>query len=340
MNFNDGTPIEDFQRPYFIAELNTSHFGKLDTAKRMIDAAREAGCDCVKFQSWSAETLYSQTYYRRNPVARRFVDKFSFAPEALAELAEYAIAQGIAFASTPYSREEVDFLLQTCRVPFIKIASMEIDNLPYLDYIARSGSAIVLSTGMAELAEIERAVDCILSTGNRKLCLLHCVSIYPAAPETINLNNLPMLRARFPGIPVGYSDHTLGLEVPIAAIALGAPVIEKHFTLDAGKIGMDNQMATEPAAFKQMIDSCRLAWRALGSHQRQVSVAEKEQRINMRRSIVTRHAIAAGQPITAQDIDFKRPGDGFSPPQSAQVVGRRAICDIAADEIIYPDMIE
>lgn len=339
MKLNDGILIENHGRPYFIAELNTSHFGKVETAREMIVAAKAAGCDCVKFQSWSASTLYSNTYYRHNPVAKRFVDKFSFSSAQLKELADFARLQGLAFSSTPYAREEVDFLLEQCGVPFIKIASMEIDNLPYLDYIARTGSAIILSTGMSDQSEIDRAVQCIRAAGNDQVCVLHCVSIYPAEPSTINLNNILTLRQRHPDLAIGYSDHTLGAATPIAAVALGAPIIEKHFTLDAAKIGMDNQMAMEPDDFVAMIDACRTAWQSLGSHERVVSEAELAQRRNMRRSVVTRHAIAAGTLLTAEHLDFKRPGDGYSPAQVDEVLGRRVLQDIAADEVLYPAML-
>lgn len=339
MKLNNGVVIENFGKPYFIAELNTSHFGNVETAKQMIDAAKGAGCDCVKFQSWSAGTLYSNTYYRQNPVAKRFVDKFSFSSKDLKSLADYAGDIGIAFASTPYSCDEVDFLLEQCSVPFIKIASMEINNYPYLQYIAKTGTAIILSTGMADQEEISRAVNCIRDAGNDNLCVLHCVSIYPAGPETINLNNIQTLRQLYEDLPIGYSDHTVGIETPIAAVVLGSPVIEKHFTLDSKKIGMDNQMAMEPDDFRSMIESCKTAWSALGSRQREVSEAEVLQRANMRRSIVTRRAIKAGEVIELADLDFKRPGDGYSPAEIKLVVGKKAVIDIDPDEVIYPALI-
>jgi sialic acid synthase SpsE len=339
MKLNNGVVIENHGRPYFIAELNTSHFGKVETAMEMIDAAKDAGCDCVKFQSWSANTLYSNTYYRQNPVARRFVDKFSFSSAQLKKLADYAHSRGIAFASTPYSTVEVDFLLNECAVPFIKIASMEINNLPYLSYIAKTGTAIILSTGMADQEEIARAVGCIRAAGTENIAVLHCVSIYPAEPSAINLNNILSMRRQYHGLTIGYSDHTIGIETSIAAVALGAPIIEKHFTLDAKKIGMDNQMAMEPNAFGAMIASCRKAWASLGSTERTVSEAELVQRANMRRSIVTRRAIPAGKTIMTEDIDFKRPGDGYSPTQADAVLGKTAVQDIPADEVIYPSMI-
>ena len=340
MKLNNGVVIGDHSKPYFIAELNTSHFGNVDTAKQMIDAAKQINCDCVKFQSWSADTLYSQTYYSQNPIAKRFVNKFSLSSDQLKLLADYAQSIGVAFASTPYSREEVDFLIHQCAAPFIKIASMEINNYPYLDYISRTGSAIILSTGMADQEEITRAVQCIRDAGNENVCVLHCVSIYPAAPSTINLNNMLTLRKLYPGLPIGYSDHTIGIETPIAAVALGAAIIEKHFTLDSTKIGMDNHMAMEPAAFGAMIQSCHTAWESLGAFERVVSDAELAQRGNMRRSIVSKRAIAVGTVITSDDLDFKRPGDGFSPGQIEAVLGKTAAQDISSDEVIYPAMIQ
>jgi len=339
MKLNNGVVLENYGKPYFIAEVNTSHFGNIETAKKMIDAANKANCDCVKFQSWSTNTLYSNTYYRQNPVAKRLVDKFSFSPDQLKVLSDYADIIGISFASTPYSCDEVDFLLAHCSVPFIKIASMEINNYPYLEYVAKTGTAIILSTGMADQQEIARAIKCILESGNQNLCVLHCVSIYPADPKTVNLNNIHTLRTIQPNLPIGYSDHTIGLATPIAAVALGSPVIEKHFTLDSKKIGMDNQMAMEPDDFQLMISLCIDAWQSLGESKRIVSEAEMSQRVNMRRSIVSKNAIRSGEIINLSDLEFKRPGDGFSPVEIDLVVGRIAAENICRDEVIYPALI-
>jgi sialic acid synthase SpsE len=339
MKLNNGVEIKNYGKPYFIAELNTSHFGDLEIAKSMISIAGDTGVDCVKFQSWSADTLYSNTYYKQNPIAKRFVDKFSFTSEQLRVLAQHAKLCGVSFSSTPYAISEVDFLINECNVPFIKIASMEINNYSYLEYVARTGSAIILSTGMADQAEINRAVQCIFDAGNKNLCVLHCVSIYPAEPLTINLNNIVTFRSKFDGVPIGYSDHTIGTEVPIAAVVLGSPVIEKHFTLDSKKIGMDNQMAMEPSDFKAMIKSCNVAWQSLGAFERVVSEEDHKQRMNMRRSIVSKVRIPAGAKIELEHIDFKRPGNGISPEDVSLVVGKRAIQDIPPDEIIFQNMI-
>jgi len=175
----NGKIIGDYEMPYFVAEMNTSHFGKVENAMRMIDAAAEAGCDCVKFQSWSAESLYSQTYYEENRFAKRMVSGFSFSEEQLKELALYCKTQGISFSSTPYAEREVDFLIDECDAPYVKIASMDLNNKKFLKYIGNKQVPIVLSTGMSTYEEVKRAVDVIFETGNKQLCLLHCISVYP-----------------------------------------------------------------------------------------------------------------------------------------------------------------
>ena len=227
-------------KPYFVAEMNTSHFGNMDIAKKMIEEAKKSGCDCVKFQSWSTDSLYSNDFYKENPMAKRFVKKFSLNENEQEILAEYCKSVNIDFASTPYSIDEANFLINKCKVPFIKVASMDINNYPYLRYLAKTGSAIIISSGMANFDEITKAIKLLESEGAENVILLHCISIYPAAPELINLNHIRFLKESFPNITIGYSDHTLGIEVGIASVAMGACVIEKHFTLDSSVIGMDN----------------------------------------------------------------------------------------------------
>lgn len=337
--FNDGFEISDYGTPYFIAELNSSHNGSTEQAMKMIDAAKESGCNCVKFQSWTPDTLYSKTYYDANPIAKRMVTKFSMSEDSLREAAAYCKKNGISFSSTPYSKEEVD-LLVSLNVPFIKVASMDINNYPFLKYIAGKGIPMVVSTGMADITEIEKAVNTIESAGNKNLCLLHCVSIYPAETEMINLRNVTLLKNRFPSYPIGYSDHTLGIEIPAAAVALGACVIEKHFTLDNSKMGWDNSMAMEPERFKELVDCCRSVNRAMGSEERIVSDAEIKQRGNMRRSIVAKTGLLQGHIITESDLDVKRPGIGFSPEMIDGLIGKAVVRDIEADTIINAEDIE
>lgn len=329
----NGIIVGDYTRPYVIAEVNSSHGGSIDVAKQMIDAAASAGCDCVKFQSWTAESLYSDSYYRDNPIAKRFVKKFSMREEELRNLAGYCREKGIGFSSTPYSEAEVDFLVEI-GVPFIKIASMELNNPDFLRYIAKKEIPLVLSTGMGELEEIKRAVQVIQDAGNQNLILLHCISIYPAKEETICLNNILGLRENFPDCPIGFSDHTEEDEVAIGAVALGAAVIEKHLTLDKAKIGMDNQMAMEPIQLKELVRKCHLVHKSLGAKERTLLPEEYEQRGNMRRSIVSAHPIAKGTVLSREDFVFKRPGTGLEPSMVDQLIGRSALIDIEEDILI------
>lgn len=322
LKLRGGKIIGTGQKPYIVAELNSSHGGKIETAKEMIDAAKECGCDCVKFQSWSPETLYSDEYYKGNPIAKRFVKKFSLTPDQLLELSLYCKEVGIDFSSTPYSNDEVDFLVEKTEAPFIKIASMEINNIPFLKYIAGKRIPIVLSTGMSTLNEIRAAVKAIESTGNNQLCILHCVSVYPAPAEIINLNNLITLQEEFPDYVIGYSDHTIGYEVAAASIAMGAVLVEKHFTLDNEKMGMDNNMATEPKEMKSLVDACHNVFNALGSKERSLLDGEEEQRLKMRRSLVTTREVHPGEKLSYNDIEFKRPGDGITPEHLDEIIGK------------------
>lgn len=336
ITLNNGKKIAEHSSPYFIAEINSSHFGDLNLAKDMITLAAEAKVDCVKFQSWTSESLYSSSYYIDNPIAKRFVDKFSLQSNDLKTLSEFTNKIGLDFASTPYSEEEVIFLIETCKVPFIKIASMEINNHRYLEFIAKTGSAIILSTGMSTIDEIVSAVDIIKSSGNTNLCVLHCVSVYPCPLDEVNLNNIYLLREKLPSIPIGYSDHTLDSIAAIAATSLGVAVIEKHFTLDSKKIGMDNQMASEPAIFQDMIKRSKEISAALGNKDRHLGKEELSQREQMRRSIVSSSFIPAGKKIREEDINFKRPGTGFKPTEINKVLGSIAVKDIEKDHLILP----
>ncbi len=306
----------------------------------MVDVAKECGCDAVKFQSWTPESLYCKTYYDQNPISKRMVKGFALSSESLKELADYCRKIDIDFSSTPYSKEEVDFLVDQCRAPFVKIASMDINNLPYLRYVARKMVPIVLSTGMATIDEIEAAVKAIEEEGNRFICILHCVSLYPVAPADVNLNNMVMLKDKFKEHEVGYSDHTIGYEVACAAVALGAVLIEKHFTLDNRMIGWDNQMATEPEEMKELVKSCRSVAFSLGKYERTLTENEINQRNKMRRSIVAAHDLNKGHLLMESDIDVKRPGDGLSVSRYYEIIGKKLKCDILKDEMIFQDNIE
>lgn len=336
----DGKMVADFSHPYIIAEVNSSHNGSTEMAKKMIDAAVDAGCDCVKFQSWSSSSLYSQSYYKENPIAKRFVDKFSMSPEELKEMAKYCQMKKIGFSSTPYSKGEVDFLVEECNVPFIKISSMEVNNPEFLEYIAKKGIPIIVSTGMADMTEVEQAVSILENAGNRNIILLHCVSVYPTPIEKINVNNILGLRERFSDYPIGFSDHTLGDTSAVVSIALGAAVIEKHITLDASKIGMDNQMAMEPDALKLFVTKCHEANEALGVKERVLQEEEINQRKNMRRSVVTTRALKSGHILAREDMTVKRPGTGISPDKMEELVGKMLNKDIDSDMLIMASDIQ
>lgn len=322
VTLRNGRRLGDYLTPYIVAELNTSHFGDIEIAKQMIDQAKLAGCDCVKFQSWSTETLYAESHYKENPMAKRFVKKFSLSDLQLKELACYADNTGIDFASTPYSIDEAEFLVTECSVPFVKIASMELNNLPYLKQLGQLEVPLVLSTGMGTSEEIVEAVDTIQATGNNQLVILHCTSIYPASPEIIRLQNIVGLRDKFSGYPIGYSDHSEGIDIPTASVALGACLIEKHFTLDSSRIGMDNQMAMEPDEMQQMIKACHRVHASMGRVDRILIDEEKEQALKMRRSMVSKNKLQKGDVLTEDIIEFKRPGTGIPPSNYKPYIGR------------------
>lgn len=332
---NNGRVIGDGKEPYFVAEVNSSHNGDITLAKQMISKIKEIGADAVKFQSWSSTSLYSKDYYKNNPISKRFFDKFAFDNSKFDEVLKCCNELNISFTSTPYSKKEVDYLVNIAKVPFLKVASMDINNYLFLEYIAKTGSAIILSTGMSTYAEVDKAINILKSSGNKNLCILHCVSLYPVDYKYINLNNILYLKDKYKDIPIGFSDHSIGIEIPSAAIALGACVIEKHFTLDKSKIGMDNQMATEPEEFNKMIVACRNVYESLGTIERIVLDDEKEQLKKMRRSIVVNKNLKSGSLINIEDIDFKRPADGVSPDKYLDVIGKELVVDKNEDSILY-----
>lgn len=336
MRLDNGKEIKEGNRPYIVAELNSSHNGKIESAKQMVLAAKDCGCDCVKFQSWTAESLYSDEYYCENPIAKRIVKGFSLDEAKLEELFQYCKEIGIDCSSTPYSESEVDFLIKM-DVPFIKIASMEVNNFPFLEYIAKTMKPIVLSTGMSTYGEIDRAVEIIKKTGNKNICILHCVSIYPAEANIINLNNIPVIKKRFADCAVGYSDHTIGSETACAAVAVGAALIEKHFTLDNRKMGMDNNMATEPAEMRELVNKCHRVFESLGGYERNLTKNEVKQRQIMRRSIVAKVDIKEGTIIDREMLEFKRPGTGIVPGRVSEIVGHKAKCDIKKGFLIHEE---
>lgn len=323
IKLNDKRKIGDLFKPYFVAELNTSHFGNISVAKRMILKAKESGCDCVKLQSWKSDTLYSKKFFNKNPISKKFFDKYSLGNRQLKELSVYAKKIGISFSSTPYSEEEVNFLVKECKPAFIKIASMDLNNFTFLKFIAKKKVPIILSTGMGTIDEIESAIKLIISSGQKNICILHCVSLYPLNYKIANLKNIIMLRKKFKNIPIGYSDHSIGNTLAISSVALGACVIEKHFTLDNKKIGFDNNMATEPKDMKMMTSECLVAFDSLGKEKRFLSKQEFDQRKKMRRSIFVHQSLKKNEKITIEKILLRRPGEGIPPNRVKDILGKR-----------------
>ena len=329
--------------PYIIAEVGSNHNGDMSLCRRLIDAAAESGAHAAKFQSWSEASLIAEEEYARNTqysdkkkhfgTLRQMVRAYQFTADQHREAKKHCDARGISFCSTPFSVDEAD-LLETLDVPFFKIASMDIVHLPLLRHVARKQRPVVISTGMATLAEIEQAVDTVRAEGNSQIILLHCVSIYPPDYDMIHLRNLLTLEQAFE-VPAGFSDHTLGTAIPLAAIALGARIIEKHFTLDKEMEGWDHAISANPEEMKTIVEQGKNIFKALGSNQRRVSDAEMEKRKKFRRSLVVRRALRKGAVITEEDLAAKRPGTGISPDEMSYVLGRQLASDLEQDQLIH-----
>jgi N-acetylneuraminate synthase/N,N'-diacetyllegionaminate synthase len=332
---------------FIIAEAGVNHNGKLDMAKELVVAAVQAGADAVKFQSFKAENVVT----RKAPKAKyqeqttgsaesqyEMIKKLELSSGSFAELAHHAQKKGIIFLSTPFDKESVD-LLDGLGVPVFKIASGEITNFPLIRYVAKKGKPVILSTGMSTLAEIDEALHVIQGEGIKDIILLHCVTAYPAKVEDVNLRAMETLRREFK-LPVGLSDHTLGTTVPVAAVALGACVIEKHFTLDRSLPGPDHQASLEPDELKQMIKAIREVEKAMGDGSKMPTKEEKQIQKVARRSIVAGVNIPKGTIITEAMLDIKRPGTGIEPKNIHMVIDRKARRFIEQDRVVTIDMVE
>jgi len=327
---------------YIIAEVGSNHNGDMDLCGKLIDAAAECGANAVKFQSWTDKSLIAEEEYERNTTysdkkkhfgsLREMVTAYQLTSDQHLQAHARCVRKGIDFCSTPFSPEEAD-LLESLDVPFLKIASMDVVHLPLLRYVARKKRPVVISTGMATLGEVEQAVDAVRAEGNDQIVLLHCISIYPPEYETIHLRNIEMLQRAFE-CPVGFSDHTLGTAIPLAAIAIGACIIEKHFTLDQDMEGWDHAISANPEQMRTIVKEGQNIFAALGSTRRTVSEAEMEKRKKFRRSLVARQALERGHVLSESDFDAKRPGTGVSPDQLHYIVGRTLASDLAQDQVL------
>lgn len=324
-----------------IAEAGVNHNGSIELAKQMVDQARAAGADYVKFQTFQPEALVSRfaekAEYQKETTGSggsqlEMLQKLALTQADFRELKGYCDKVGVGFLSTPFDLDSIDFL-ETLDMDFWKIPSGEITNLPYLVRIAHTGREIVMSTGMCRETDIEAAVTVLRQNGAGEITLLHCNTQYPTPMEDVNLRVMDTLRRHF-GVPVGYSDHTIGIEVPIAAAALGATVIEKHFTLDKTMEGPDHRASLEPGELKLMISGVRNVEKALGNDEKKPSKSEKENIGIVRKSIVALREIKEGELFTESNLTVKRPGTGISPMHWFDVIGKRAHKAYKVDEMI------
>jgi N,N'-diacetyllegionaminate synthase len=342
---------EDLTRPshgrcLVIAETGVNHNGDVELARALVETAAKAGADAVKMQTFVAERVAG----RAAPKAAYQIEttggeesqlemlkRLELSPEAHEELQALCRKLGVLFVSTPFDRESVD-LLDRLDVPFLKIGSGEVTNLPFLAYAASKGRPVVLSTGMSNLAEVDDAVRTLEQAGCENLTLLHCVSNYPADPADVNLRAMTTM-ARAWGHPVGYSDHTPGLAVALAAVAMGAVVLEKHFTLDRDLPGPDQRASLEPSEFREMVDGIRTIEKAMGSGRKTPAPSEANTRAVARRSLVAARDIEPGDILSLEDLAILRPGTGLPPAMLPYVAGRVARRAIEAGAVIDLEMI-
>lgn len=331
---------------FIIAEAGVNHNGSLETAKHLIDVACRSGADAVKFQTFRASELATPEAPKAKyqllttaPSESQFemLRALELSPDAHRQLQSYCQDQGLLFMSTPFDEISAD-LLAELDVPVFKIASGEITNLPLIEHIAKKGKPIILSTGMSSLSEVDQAIQVIRDSGCDKLIVLQCVSNYPASPADVNLRAMQTMAQAFQ-VPVGYSDHTLGIEVALAAVALGACVIEKHCTLDNGLPGPDHRASLEPREFSAMVRGIRTVEAAMGHGRKEPAAPEAETASVARKSLVAAGNIAANTVLKEEMIAIKRPGSGLPPAFRPFLVGRTALQDIRSGTLLTLDLL-
>lgn len=337
--------IFNYCKPYIIAELGSDHNGNMELAKKLIIEAKESGADCVKFQSWSKDSIFSRKKYEDNYFVaddyrdrddytlEEIVDAYSISEEELLEMKNFADSIGIDCTSTPFSKKEADFLIEKLNSPFIKVASMDLNNYPFLEYLAKKNKPIIISTGLSELYEIDKAVKTIENAGNNKIVILHCVATYPPCDSDVHLNNIKTLIQTYPEYPIGFSDHTLGTAIPLAATALGASLIEKHFTLDKNMEGWDHKVSATKDEMKDIVENSKRISEAMGGF-RITATETNEKKKEFRRSIVITRRMKKGEIISYADIDYKRPGGALDPEMTEFIVGRTLNKDLNFDHIL------
>lgn len=327
-----------------IAEAGVNHNGDMSLAKELIAAAAEAGADLVKFQTFIAANIISRSApkaeYQKGATdpqesQQEMVRKLELTRDNHLELIAECQKQGVGFFSTAFDKDSIDLLEELGGSDIVKVPSGELTNLPYLRYLTRHGKRVLLSTGMANQGEIEAAINVVEQAGTprEKITVLHCTTEYPTPMEDVNLRAMVNIGKAF-GVSVGYSDHTPGIEIPIAAVALGATVIEKHFTLDRNLPGPDHRASLEPNELKAMVQGIRNIEKALGDGIKRPSPSELKNKPIARKSLVAARPIKAGEAFTEDNLMAKRPGTGISPMQWDEVIGRTAPRDFSEDELI------
>lgn len=324
---------------FVIAEAGVNHNGSLTLAYQLVDAAKAVGADCVKFQTYitdndTAESCEKAEYQKNGQEESQYqlLKRLELSFDDFRKLQEYCNEKEILFLSTPFDIESF-FFLESIQMPVWKIASSEVENFQLLREVAKTHKPVILSTGMCRMDEIEAAVNVLRRFGTEKISILHCNTQYPTPMEDVNLSAMNDLRDKF-GTTIGYSDHTMGIEVPIAAVAMGAEIIEKHFTLDRKMEGPDHAASLNPAELKEMVKGIRNIEKAIGNGEKIPSNSEKGNRIAARKSIFARCDIKKGQPFAEDNIIAKRPGGGINPMRWEEVIGTRALRDFKRDEMI------
>lgn len=328
------------QNATIIAEVGVNHNGSVSIAKKLVEKAKYAGADIVKFQTFNAGKLASKQaemaeYQKKNTgkteSQREMLKKMALCQNDFIKLSEYSKEIGISFLSTPFDIESIHFLNNIQNM--WKIPSGEITNYPYLIEIAKTGKPIIMSTGMAEMREVEEAIGLLRNHGSGEISLLQCTTDYPTPYEDVNLKAMLTMRDRF-GCLIGYSDHTKGIEIAIAARAMGASIIEKHFTLDRNMEGPDHKASLEPDDLAAMVKAIRNVEKAMGSGEKKPSPSEVKNKEVARKSIIARCNIKRGEIFTENNITTKRPGNGISPMRWKEILGTRAVRDFEEDELI------
>ncbi len=333
-------------RTYIIAEAGVNHNGDINLAKKLVDMAKKAGADAVKFQTFKAEESTGKCaekadYQKKNDTTQEsqldMIRKLELPFEDFAILQKYCHSIGIEFISTPDGVESLDYLIKL-EVPFIKIGSTEVTNYPFLREIGNSGKPMILSTGMSTLGEIEKAIDTIYETGNRDITLMHCTTDYPTSIQNVNMNAMLTLKNAF-HVPIGYSDHTLGYEAAVAATTMGAVYIEKHITLDKSLPGPDHKASMEPKEFCEYVYHIRNTELLLGNGIKRPTKHEKDIMNQVRRSILAKYDLKKGTILKKEMFCYKRPGDGISPEYADILEGRELKRDIGQEErILWQDV--